>query len=172
VKGIETKGQTGSLQEVSAAAGMHPKLAPAARASYSCFDFVRAGPGVETQRTPGALLGVGGVVAIIRQARSPRSESNPSIGAAAAPPSKHPQLLRLRLRCRRRATTWWRLHSCIASPACLSLLPLLRSQVRARRSNVRCRGRALIGYNYKQGKQALLIVYNNQHIISLYALPI
>jgi len=61
VKGIETKGQTGSLQEVSAAAGMHPKLAPAARASYSCFDFVRAGPGVEMQRTPGALLGGLGV---------------------------------------------------------------------------------------------------------------
>jgi hypothetical protein len=36
LKGIATKGQTASLQEVSAA-GMHPKLAPAARASYLFF---------------------------------------------------------------------------------------------------------------------------------------
>ena len=84
---------------------MHTKLAPAARVELaSCFDLSvpgRAGPGVETQRRRLVLPGGWGCRRH-HQARSPRSESNPS-----APPSKRPQLLRLR--CRRRATTSWRL---------------------------------------------------------------
>ena len=127
MKGIETKGQTGSLQEVSAAAGMHPKLAPAARASYSCFDFVRAGPGVETQRTPGALLGgwgcrrhhQAGSIATLRKQPLGAPVQTPPAAAAAMPPTSDDVVA-------------------LASPACLLRSP----PVRARRANARCRGRA------------------------------